>query len=162
MVKWISFAIQLLALKKTFTQSTSAMEYVERSAQTARSYFLFTIGCIIASLFLLISLVVAIIGVGLQIENSGTISFTGLMISAVLFLVISVFFYILSAIALIMQKQRLSERRRLAEQAKASASGVSHLFEEILKQILNNLSTPKHPASASEKSTRSEKPEKYS
>ena len=35
-------------------------------------------------------------------------------------------------------------------------------LEEILKQILNNLSTPKHPASASEKSTRSEKPEKYS
>ena len=125
MVKWISFAIQLLALKKTFTQSTSAMEYVERSAQTARSYFLFTIGCIIASLFLLISLVVAIIGVGLQIENSGTISFTGLMISAVLFLVISVFFYILSAIALIMQKQRLSER---PINTASAASSLNRLF----------------------------------
>jgi hypothetical protein len=151
MVKWISFALQLFALKKTFTQSTSALDYVQRTAQTARSYFLFTVGCTVASLFLLISLVVAIIAVGLQIENSGAISFTGLMISAVLFLAISVFFYIISTIALVIQKQRLIETQRLAEQARASESGLGQLIEEILKQILVNLSKPSGPASAADK-----------
>ncbi len=143
MFKLLSFGLQLFALKKTFTKSTSAIEFVERSAETARSYFLFTIGCVVASLFLLISLVVAVIGAGLQIEQSGTISFTGLMLSATLFLVISVFFYMISTVALIIQKQKRIERQRLAEKARASESGVTPLIEEILKQVLVNLAKPK-------------------
>ncbi len=145
MVKWISFALQLLALKKTFTQSSSALDYVQKTAQAARSYFLFTLGCIVASVFLLISLVVAIIGVGLQIESTGTISFTGLMISAVLFLAISIFFFVISSVALVIQKQRLIEKQRLAEQARAKEPSLGHFIEEILKQILVNLAQPKKP-----------------
>ena len=155
MFKWISFALQIFALKKTFTKSTSAIELVERRIEAARSYFLFTIGCIVASLFLLIALVVAVIGIGLQIENSGAISFTGLMISATIFLVISVFFYVISVVALIIQKQRRLERQRIIEEARASESGVSPLIEEILKQILTNLSKPKEPK---EKNQQGEKP----
>ena len=139
----MSFALQLFALKKTFTKSNSAIEFVERSVQSARSYFLFTIGCIVASVFLLIALVVAIIGAGLQIEHSGAISFTGLMISAALFLAISVFFYFISMIALVLQRQKRIERQRLAEQARASEPGVAPLLEEILKQVLTNLAKPK-------------------
>lgn len=145
MFKWISFGLQLLALKKTFTKSTSAIEFVERSVESARSYFLFTVGCIVASLFLLISLVVAVIGAGLQIENSGGIHFTGLMISATLFLVISVFFYLISSVALIIQRQKRIERKRLIEQERSSGSGITPLIEEILKQILVNLAQPKEP-----------------
>lgn len=145
MFKWLSFGLQLFALKKTFTKSTSAVEFVERSVETARSYFLFTIGCIVASLFLLISLVVAIIGIGLQIENSGGVSFTGLMISATLFLAISVFFYVISTVALVIQKQKRFERQRLVEQQRASESGIAPVVEEILKQILVNLAKPKEP-----------------
>lgn len=150
MVKWISFALQLLALKKNFTQSSSALDYVQKTAQAARSYFLFTLGCIVASVFLLISLVVAIIGVGLQIESTGTIRFTGLMISAVLFLAISIFFIVISSVALVIQKQRLIEKQRLAEQARAKEPSLGHFIEEILKQILVNLAQPKTPAPAAD------------
>lgn len=143
MFKWISFALQLFALNKTFNKSSSAIEFVERSVETARSYLLFSIGCIVASLFLLIALVVAVIGAGLQIEQSGSISFTGLMISAALFFAISLFFYILSTIALVIQRQKRIERQRMAEQARASEGGIASLLEEILKQILKNLGTPK-------------------
>ena len=145
MFKWLSFALQLVALKKTFTKSTTAIQFVERSVETARSYFLFTVGCVVASVFLLIAVVVAIIGAGLQIEQSGNISFTGLMISASLFLAISVFFYFISTVALVIQKQKRIERQRLAEQARASEPGVAPLVEEILKQILANLVKPKEP-----------------
>ena len=145
MFKWISFALQIFALKKTFTKSTSAIELVERRIEIARSYFLFTIGCIVASLFLLIALVVAVIGAGLQIENNGAVSFTGLMISATIFLTISVFFYVISVVALVIQKQRRLERQRIIEQARSADSGMASLVEEILKQILTNLAKPKEP-----------------
>ena len=150
MFKLMSFALQLFALKKTFTKSNSAIEFVERSVQSARSYFLFTVGCIVASVFLLIALVVSIIGAGLQIEHNGAISFTGLMISAALFLAISVFFYFISMIALVVQRQRQLERQRAAEHARTSEAGVAPLLEEILKQILKNLAKPKDPSSTSQ------------
>lgn len=155
MFKWISFVIQVVALKKTFTKSTSAIELVERRIEAARSYFLFTIGCIVASLFLLISLVVAVIGAGLQIENSGAISFTGLMISASIFLAISFFFYFISTLALIIQKQKRLERQRIVEQTRSSESGIAPLVEEILKKILTNLDKPKEPK---DQDQRQEKP----
>lgn len=145
MFKWVSFALQLFALKKTFTKSTSAIEFVEQSVATARSYFLFALGCVVASVFLLIALVVAIIGAGLQIEHSGGISFTGLMISAALFLGISIFFYVISTVALIIQRQKRIERQRSVEKKRASESGVAPLLEEILKQVLVNLAKPKEP-----------------
>ncbi len=148
MFKLLSFALQLLALKNTFTKSNSAIEFVERNVQTARSYFLFTVGCIVASVFLLISVIVAIIGAGLQIEHNGGISFTGLMISASLFLAISMFFYFISMIALSVQKQKQLERQRSAEQSRKSEPGVAPLLEEILKQILKNLAKPKDSNSA--------------
>lgn len=143
MLKLITILLQIFALNKTFSKSTTAIDFFERSVQTARSYFLFTVGCIIASVFLLVALIVAIIGVGLQIEQQGAISFTGLMISATLFLVISIFFFIVSTIALIVQKQRRLERQKAIEAARAAQSPLGTLFEEILKQILNNLSQPK-------------------
>lgn len=145
----MSFVLQLIALKKTFSKSNSAIEFIERSVQTARSYFLFTAGCIVASVFLLIAVIVAIIGAGLQIEHNGGISFTGLMISAALFLAISIFFYFISTIALVVQRQKQIERQRLAEQARMSEPGVAPLLEEILKQILKNLAKPKDSNSTS-------------
>lgn len=150
MFKWIAFGLQILALKKTFSKSNSAIEFVERSVDSARSYFVFTIGCVVASTFLLIAVVVAIIGAGLQIEKSGFISFTGLMISAALFLAISIFFYVISTIALVIQRQKRLERQRDTERERASETGMAPLLEEILKQILTNLAKPKEPASASQ------------
>ncbi len=157
MFKLISFALQIFALKKTFTNSNSAIEFFERSVQTARNYFLFTIGCIVASVFLLIALVVAIIGIGLQIEHSGAISFTGLMISAAIFFAISLFFYFISVIALVVQRQKQLERQRAAEHARTSETGVATLLEEILKQILKNLAKPKDSNSAHQQNNQEKK-----
>lgn len=149
MFKVISFVAQLLMLKKTLTKSSSALDYVEKTSERVRGYFLFSVGSVIAVIFLMIALVVAIIGVGLQIEQHGFVSFNGLMISSTIFLVISVIVFLISAILLSVQKQKMAERLRLKEEM-ASSSSIKPLMEEILKQILVNLTSPKQKPTSSE------------
>lgn len=129
----------------------SPLDYIERASEKARGYFLFSIGCLIGLFFLLIAVVVAIIAVGLQIEQHGTLSFSGLMISASLFLAISVFIFIISSILLVIQKQKMLERIREKEREQAAQSQVMPLVEEILKHILTNLSQGKNTSSRDEK-----------
>lgn len=143
MVKFIPFILQILLLKKSFSKTTSPLDYIERTGEKARGYFLFSIGCSIGLFFLLIAIVVAIIAVGLQIEQHGTLSFNGLMISSSIFLAISVFVFIISSILLVIQKQKMLERIRTKEREQASQSQFMPLLEEILKQILLNLSQSK-------------------
>jgi len=150
MVKLISFILQLILLKKSFSKTASPLDYIERTSEKARGYFLFSIGCFIGLFFLLIAVVVAIIAVGLQIEQHGTLSFSGLMISASLFLAISVFVFIISSILLVIQKQKMLERIREKEKEQASQSHLMPLVEEILKQILSNLSQNKKSHSREE------------
>lgn len=146
MVKLISFILQLVLLKKSFSKTSTSFEYIERAGEKARGYFLFSVGCLIGVLFLLIAMVVAIIAVGLQIEQTGGISFSGLMISATLFLGVSIFTFIISSILLIVQKQKMLERLRAKEREQASHSQFMPLIEEILKQVLMNLNqSKKHP-----------------
>lgn len=149
MFKIISFVAQVLMLKKTLTKSSSALDYIEKTSERVRGYFLFSVGCVIAVIFLMVALIVAIIGIGTQIEQHGFVSFNGLMISATIFLVISVVIFIISAVLLSVQKQRMAERLRLKEEMAASSS-MKPLMEEILKQILVNLTTPKQKASQSD------------
>lgn len=151
MVKFISFVLQLILLKKSFSKSASPLDYIERTSEKARGYFLFSIGCLIGLFFLLIAVVVAIIAVGLQIEQHGTLSFNGLMISASLFLAVSIFVFIISAILLVIQKQKMLERIREKEREQATHSQVMPLIEEILKHILSNLSQGKSASSREEK-----------
>lgn len=153
MMKLISFALQMLLLKKSFSKTASPLDYIERTGEKARGYFLFSIGCLIGMIFLLIALVVAVIAVGLQIEQNGTISFTGLMISATIFLALSVFIFIVSSILLVIQKQKMLERIRAKEREQASmGSHISPLVEEILKQILVNLADKSKKSSSQESS----------
>lgn len=151
MVKVISFILQLVLLKKSFSKTTSPLDYLERTSEKARGYFLFSIGCLIGLFFLLIAVVVAIIAVGLQIEQHGTLSFSGLMISACLFLAISIFIFIVSSILLVVQKQKMLERLREKEKEQASQSQVLPLVEEILKHILMNLNQGKKSSTHDEK-----------
>jgi hypothetical protein len=143
MGKLISFILQMIVLKKSFAKTVNPMDYLEKTGEKARGYFLFSIGCLLGMIFLLIALVVAIIAVGLQIEQHGAISFNGLMISAAIFLALSVFVFIISSILLVIQKQKMLERIREKEREMASHSHITPLVEEILKQILVNLSQPK-------------------
>lgn len=147
MTKLISFILQVILLKKSFTKTASPLDYLERTGEKARGYFLFSVGCLIGMIFLLIAIVVAIIGVGLQIEQHGSVSFSGLMISATIFLAIAVFIFIVSSILLVVQKQKMLERIRAKEREQSSMSSqLTPLVEEILKQILVNLSQPKKSA----------------
>lgn len=143
MIKLISVVLQMLLLKKSFSKVASPFEYIERTGEKARGYFLFTLGCLVATLFLVISFVVAVIEVGLQIEKHGSLSFSGLMISASIFLGISIFLYVVSSIVLVIQKQKMLDRQRQHEQETASKSHITPLIEEILKQVLMNLSEKK-------------------
>lgn len=147
MVKFISVILQIILLKKSFSKTASPLDYIENKVEKARGYFLFSIGCTIGLLFLLIAMVVAIIAIGLQIEQHGTLSFSGLMISASLFLAIAVFVLIVSSILLVIQKQKMLERIRVKEKEQSSGSHFMPLVEEILKQILLNLNQPKKQAS---------------
>lgn len=142
MIKWVTFILQILALRKSFTESASAIDYAKSTMEKARGYFLYSLGCIVASLFFLISVTVAVIGVGLQLEQRGNLSFSGLMVSAVIFFGISVFFFVVSFLALLIEKQKLLEKQTFKDQKTGSSSQVSPLLEEILKQILINLTKP--------------------
>lgn len=152
MVKFISFVLQLILLKKSFSKTASPLDYIERTSEKARGYFLFSIGCLVGVFFLLVAAVVAILAVGLQIEQHGTLSFNGLMISASLFLALSIFIFIVSSILLVIQKQKMLERIREKEREQATHSQVMPLIEEILKHILSNLSQGKSTSSREEKS----------
>jgi len=152
MVKFISFILQMVLLKKSFSKTASPLDYIERAGEKARGYFLFSLGCMIGLFFLLIAMVVAIIAVGLQIEQHGTLSFSGLMISASLFLAISFFIFIVSSILLVIQKQKMLELIRAKEKEQSASSHLMPLVEEILKQILQNLNQPKKQPSKDDSS----------
>ena len=151
MTKWISLALQILMWKKSLTKSASAMEYVERVAEQARGYFLFMVGAIVSAVFLLTSLITAVISVGLQIEQKGEVGFSGLMISASIFLAIALVVFAISSVLLVVQKQKMEERKRLREQQNNSNT-MWPLVEEVLKQVLVNLSKPKPAPVKSEES----------
>ena len=153
MIKWISFALQMFMLKKSFTKSVSTLEYVQRTADRVRGYFLFAMGSAISAIFLVTGLVVAVIGIGLQIEQQGYVKFSGLMISATIFFILALGIFFISLILLGFQKKKMAEEI-LARQKQSSSSALVPMFEEILKQILMNLSTPK-PAPASQPEQRS-------
>jgi hypothetical protein len=143
MVKLISFVFQMILLKKSFSKTAAPFEHLERAAIKARGYFLFTIGCAISLVFLTLSLVVAIISVGLQIEKNGGISFSGLMISAAIFLAVSIFLFMISSILLVLQKQKMFDRLQSQVIEQATGSTITPLVEEILKQFLKNLTDKK-------------------
>lgn len=139
MIKWITFALQLLMLKKSFTRSVSTMDYIQQTAERARGYFLFAIGSSVSALFLMTSLIVAVIGVGLQIEQQGEIQFSGLIVSATIFMILSLTIFLVSLVLLGFQKKKMAEEI-LAKSKQTSQTALGPLLEEILKQILLNLS----------------------
>ena len=143
MLKWILFASQMLALKKSFSKSASAFNYVEHTIERARGYFLFSIGCVVSGLFLMASMIVAVIGIGLQTEQHGTISFSGLMISAAILLALSIGFFLLSLLVLIFQKQKISEKKKAQVEEQKAHHPIQPWIEEVLKQVLVNLTKPK-------------------
>ena len=145
MLKWILFASQMLALKKSFSKSASAFNYVEHTIERARGYFLFSIGCVVSGLFLMASIIVAVIGIGLQSEQHGTISFSGLMISATILLALATGFFLLSLLVLILQKQKILEKKKAQDEEQKSHHSIQPWFEEVLKQVLVNLAKPKSP-----------------
>ena len=131
-------------LKKSFARTSSPLDYVERTGEKARGYLWFSIGCVIGAIFLMIAVVVSIIGLGLQIEQRGSVSFTGLMISATIFAVISAFVFIISSIVFVIQKQKMLERLRVKEQEHSPTGHIAPLVEEILKQFLSNLANKRN------------------
>ena len=144
MIKWISFILQMLMLKKSFSKSMSTLEYVQRTADRARGYFLFTVGAAVSALFFMTSLIVAVIGIGLQIEQQGYVRFSGLMVSATIFLILALGIFFISLILLGFQKKKIAEEI-MARQKQSSTSSLMPMLEEILKQILVNLANPKPP-----------------
>ncbi|MFN3453683.1 MAG: hypothetical protein ACK41T_01905 [Pseudobdellovibrio sp.] len=141
MFKIISIILQALVLKNSFNKSVSALDNIEKTVDKVRGYAVFTIGCIMGCFFLMMALIVAVISIGLQIQNTGSVSFTGLMISSAIFLIISAFIFIMSFIILAVQKNKI-EQKMLEKERLASSSSVGNLVEEILKQILVNLAKP--------------------
>lgn len=141
MFKIISIILQALVLKNSFNKSVSALDNIEKTVDKVRGYAVFTIGCIMGCFFFMMALIVAVISIGLQIQNTGSVSFTGLMISSAIFLIISAFIFIMSFIILAVQKNKIEQKMREKERL-ASSSSVGNLVEEILKQILVNLAKP--------------------
>lgn len=100
MMRWVGFALQLLMLKKSMDKTRSSIGQLENAAFHLKKLMVFFLGAFVSALFLVISLVVAIVDLGLQIDRGAGIALSGLMISALAFLGISAVCAMLSALYL--------------------------------------------------------------
>lgn len=87
-MNWISLLLQLMTLRKGIHESRSmvdaAREYAERGKRTLTA-FLFGF---LAALFFFAGLCVAVIDLGLQIDRDAGVHYSGLMVSATIFVFI--------------------------------------------------------------------------
>ncbi|MFZ3230663.1 MAG: hypothetical protein WA160_10700 [Pseudobdellovibrio sp.] len=139
MLKIISLVLQLILLKKSFTKQTLITQHLDSAVCKAKMYFLVSLCGFISLLFLIISCVVAIISVGLQLDQRGSISFTGLMFSASIFCLIGVLAFVLSLVILFYQKYKIAIMEK-EKQKKAEAGSLMPMVEDFIKQIFSNLS----------------------
>lgn len=79
---WISLLFQFINLRKNLDESKAILEAAKAIAEKAKRYLITFVGLIFAVFFLITSLVLAIIEIGLQIDSQSFLHFSGLMISS--------------------------------------------------------------------------------
>jgi len=136
-MNWISLLLQLMTLRKGIHESRSMVEaardYAERGKRTVTS-FLFGF---LAVLFFFSGLLVAVIDLGLQIDRDAGIHYSGLMISATIF----VFFGLLNLLIawLLANTNASSLAPPPREPENLRAERLKNVLEEFLVRFLSQL-----------------------
>lgn len=137
MVKLISFLLQLLLLRKNIQQQ-QAMAFAQSKVHKAKGYAFAGVGSFFAIFFLVVAIVVAIIDLGLQLDRNGDVHFSGLMISSVIFVGLSVILFALGWIPLFAG----SKPEEPPAQTAATDPWLA-LAEEFLTEVLKQLNGEK-------------------
>lgn len=95
-MNWISLLLQLLALRKTAHHSSAMLDAAKNMAERGKRTFVSVMVLVMSGLFFFSALLVAVIDLGLQIDRDGALSYSGLMISATILLVIGLLLVVVS------------------------------------------------------------------
>jgi hypothetical protein len=141
-MSWISLLLQLLTLRKGISESRSmvdaAREYAVRGKRTVTA-FLFAF---LAALFFFAGLCVAVIEVGLQIDIGTGVRFSGLMVSASIFVGIGL---VNVAVAWGLSRTAATTPAPLRDSENPRAERVKDALEEFLVRFVSQLGKPKDP-----------------
>lgn len=90
-MKWITLVLQLALFRKNWLESQSMMQAGQAMAEKSKRVAIVMIGGFFATLFFISAVIVAVIELGNQIERGAKIYYSGLMISATIFVGIGIF-----------------------------------------------------------------------
>lgn len=144
----ISFILQLIVFKKAMSKQQAAYGYAMQAVTKAKGYAVLTGGIVVAAFFLVLSLVVFVLDIGLQIDRQGFVKASGLMLSAGIFLALAIVVFLGSYIPLLIKQNKKVEPPPVVDPLEPWLN----LAEEYLNQLLRNLSQnppvpPQPPAS---------------
>jgi hypothetical protein len=135
-MNWISLLLQVMTLRRSLNESRSmvdsARDFADRGKRTVTSVLLMLLG----ALFLFSSLLIAVIELGLEIDR-GAISYSGLMVSATILLVIAGFFVLAGWLV-----GRVPPAPAAPPPSSPRAERLKDVLEEFLVGFVTNLSKP--------------------
>jgi hypothetical protein len=135
---WLSLVLQLLSLRKSMQESQSMIEHARHFAERGKRTLLSIVAYALAGLFFFSGLLVAVIDMGLKLEKSGQVAYSGLMISATVLVAIG----LLSVGGGILLGRSKAPEEPVHEPS-ARADRIKDLLEDFLVGFLTNLSLPK-------------------
>lgn len=150
MGKWISILMQIYIWQRSLSKSNEIIDFAQRKLAYIKGFALAGIGFLASAFFFVTGLVTAIIQVGLQMERDGHVSFSGLMISSVIFFGIALFLALASFIPLVLANKEIPAK---PEPQPFQVESLFPILEEFLRQVVQNLSKPEEKAKKKSKAS---------
>lgn len=148
MIKILSLFFEFFFIRKSLQKAHSLIEYVEQSATKLKLNVYFVAAAAASGLFLFTALVVGVIDLGLQWEQTGGLRFSGLMLSTSIFAALALGIFLVSSFVLKAQEEKM-ERERAASKQQQKERQMDFDPEKIGQMI--EASTGKILASVSQK-----------
>ena len=128
-MKWLSLLLQLALFRKNWLESRSMMEAGQAVAEKSKRVAIISAGMLFALVFFMGAIFVAVIELGLQIDRGAGIHYSGLMISATVFL----------ALGLLMATAGIVLGKRAPAKVAPPPDRLGDLVEECLSVFLAQL-----------------------
>jgi hypothetical protein len=147
-LKLFVVVLQFLLLRLNGISALSLLSGAEQLNRRVKGFAVFSI-CIGTTLtFALIAVVVAVIGIGLQMEHKGYVSFSGLMISATIFAGLSL---VAAVTGFVYSKVKAARSKHQNEWVKILVPLVEEILQKILVRLSENEKDPAHGKSSAYK-----------
>ena len=141
-MNWITLLLQLFALRKTAQESSNlvnaAKNIAERGKRTAISFSVLGL----AFLLFYSALMVAVIDIGLQLDRAGSVSYSGLMISATILFVLGL---VLLATGLFVGRVAHAPAERAPPRTGEREDRIKDLLETFLVNFLSRMVSKGNP-----------------